>query len=529
MSYKSVKPYYTAFSLTLLLVSALLLAGCIKNDIPYPRIQPDITSITAEGLLSPAEIDQSSRMVVMRFDETVDMENVEITSYTLSEGASIVRGSLTEPLNLTKYYILTLHLYQDYDWVIQGIQNVTRYFTVENQIGPSVIDVTGRRVVVTLPETSGLDNVKVLTAKLGPEGSVITPAVEGESISLNRPLEVTVESFGRSEVWTIYGETAESNVATLRADAWTQVAWVYGTAIEGRDNGVEYRVKGETEWIKAPSDWVTHTGGTFYARLKNLNPLTTYEARTYSDSEYGAVETFTTGAIEQVPNSTLGEWNKVGKVWNPWPADGTPFWDTGNRGATTIGESNSTPTTDTSSGTGQAARLETVFAGIGVIGKLAAGNIFVGEYLRTDGTNGVLSFGRPFTQRPTRMRGYLKYNSALISHSNDEYRHLIGQPDTCSVYIALIDTPEPYEIRTNPKNRQLFDPNGSYVVAYGSFQSGESIPGYIPFEITLDYRATDRVPTYILIVGSASKYGDFFTGGAGSVLYLDDLELLYDY
>lgn len=518
-----------AIAMSVLSVLFAALTSCIKNDIPYPRIQPDITAIDAEGMISPAEIDPASRLVVMRFDETVDMENVDITSYSLSEGASIVKNGFDKPIDLAKYYIVTLKLYQEYDWVIQGIQDIKRYFTVENQIGATVIDVTGKRVVVTLPVTTGLGSVKVLTMKLGLEGSTVSPEIVGTTIDLNKPFEVTVERFGREEKWTIYGETAESNVTTLRADAWTQVAWVYGTAIEGRDNGVEYRQQGSEEWIKAPQEWITHTGGSFYARLQNLNPETTYEARTYSDSEFGAVETFTTGSIIQVPNSTLGEWNKVGKVWNPWPEGGTPFWDTGNKGATTIGESNSTPTTDTSSGTGQGARLETVFAGLGVIGKLAAGNIFVGEYVRTDGTNGVLNFGREFKQRPTKMRGYLKYNCATISNSNDEYKHLIGQPDTCSVYIALVDSPQPIEIRTNPKNRQLFDKNAPYVVAYGQFQSGETIPDYIPFEITLDYNSTDRVPTYILIVASASKYGDFFTGGVGSVLCIDDLELLYDY
>ena len=67
------------------------------------------------------------------------------------------------------------------------------------------------------------------------------------------------------------------------------------------------------------------------------------------------------------------------------------------------------------------------------------------------------------------------------------------------------------------------------MVAYGRFQSGDAIPEYIPFEIELNYTSTSRVPRYILITASASKYGDYFTGGAGSVLYLDDLELLYDY
>jgi hypothetical protein len=37
------------------------------------------------------------------------------------------------------------------------------------------------------------------------------------------------------------------------------------------------------------------------------------------------------------------------------------------------------------------------------------------------------------------------------------------------------------------------------------------------------------VPTYLIVVCSASKYGDYFTGGAGSVLYVDDFSLEYDY
>lgn len=52
---------------------------------------------------------------------------------------------------------------------------------------------------------------------------------------------------------------------------------------------------------------------------------------------------------------------------------------------------------------------------------------------------------------------------------------------------------------------------------------------YVPFEVRLDYRSTSRVPKYLLITASASKYGDYFTGGNGATLWLDDLELVYDY
>ena len=187
------------------------------------------------------------------------------------------------------------------------------------------------------------------------------------------------------------------------------------------------------------------------------------------------------------------------------------------------------PTDDTSTGEGWAAMLETRFVGIGSIGKLAAGNLFVGYYVRTDGTNGILSFGRSFSQHPTKLRGYLKYKDAPISHATEGFTSLIGQPDTCIVWCALIDAPEPFEIRTNPKNRQLFDPESPIVVAYGKIEYGETIENYIPFEFELNYKSTQREPKYILLTASASKYGDYFTGGAGAVLYLDDLELIYDY
>lgn len=508
---------------------ALSLTGCIKNDIPYPRIQPDFLEIEAEGMIGAAQIDKRSRFITMNFDETVDMQQVKITHYKLSDDARIVSGDLSRPINLEKYYIVTLAIYQNYDWVIQGNQTIERYFTVENQVGASIIDVVGQRVVVTLPETVGLSRVKVLTMKLGPEGSSETPSLAGQTIDLNNPVEVTVNVHGREQVWTIHGETVESTVETQRADAWTQVAWVYGAAIEGHDNGVEYKIKGTDEWIKAPESWITHTGATYYARLINLEPNTTYVARAYSDDERGVELEFTTGSIVQVPNSSFDNWSLAGKVWNPWGVGQTPYWDTGNKGATTLGDSNTFPTTDTSTGTGQAAQLETRFVGISVVGKLAAGNIFAGTYVRTDGTNGILSFGRPFTERPTRLRGYLKYTSTAISHATSEFDYLKGRPDTCIVWTALIDSPEAFEIRTNPKNRHLFDPEGAEVIAYGSFESGQSIPQYIPFEIKLDYKSTQRIPRYILIVASSSKYGDYFTGGAGSTLWLDDFELLYDY
>ena len=54
-------------NILLLAISALFLAGCIKNDIPYPMIQVDFLSISAEGESAPASIDTKKLIVTLNF------------------------------------------------------------------------------------------------------------------------------------------------------------------------------------------------------------------------------------------------------------------------------------------------------------------------------------------------------------------------------------------------------------------------------------------------------------------------------
>ena len=86
---------------------------------------------------------------------------------------------------------------------------------------------------------------------------------------------------------------------------------------------------------------------------------------------------------------------------------------------------------------------------------------------------------------------------------------------------------EPYEIRTRPSVRKVFDKNDANIIAYGEFISGSSTSSYQQITIPLEYRA-NRTPRYIVIVCSASKYGDYFIGGEGSTLWLDEMELVYE-
>lgn len=516
----------------LLLTTALVLGNsCIKNDIPYPKIQANFLTVEAATAETTGAIDSTDRVVSFIFPEQTDMQSIQITSYTLTPGAQVLDTPFASPINLEEPFFVTLRLYQDYTWKITGTQDIERYFEVEGQMGSSIIDLSAHRVVVSVSSTMDLEHLKIIKAKLGAIGSTYTPELtEGMVFDGTKPFEITVTTHGRPQKWTVYVEAIAPGVKTVSAEAWTCVAWVSGEGQADGENTVEYRLQGDEEWTRVPSGDVTANGGSFTARIIHLSPRSTYEARAVDANSQGEILTFTTGSVVQMPNSNFEFWWLDKKVWCPWAEDGTPYWGTGNKGAAITGNSNTQPSTDTPGGSGYSAQLQTIFASIFGIGKLAAGNIFVGDYVRTDGTNGVLSFGRAFTERPTKLKGYYKCDPKTIDRAGDSnFKDRIGQPDTCIVWCALIDSDEPFEIRTNPSNRQLFDPNGSYVVAYGKMTQTQAVESWIPFEFELQYSSLTRKPKYILVTASASSLGDYFTGGVGSTLWIDDLELDYDY
>lgn len=511
------------------LFCALLLASCIQNDIPYPRIKAQILAISAQGQVGAATIDNATQTVRIELADTVDMRRVRIESLSVTEGATSTLPA-DSTIDLTHDYSITLSIYQDYTWTIQAAQNIARAFSVEGQIGAPVFDAYNHRAVAYVNKDADLSKIHITELVLGPEG-ITTYSPQIESISDFSPgyQKVIITYHDIMEEWTLYVVPTESEVSTDGVDAWTNVAWLHGSGKEGAQNGFEIKEAAAETWERVPDDYITHDKGSFTARMIHLKANTTYVCRAVSGDLTGNEVTFTTGSVAELPNGSFDYWNLAGKVWNPWPEGSENFWDTGNKGATTLGDSNTQPTDDTWSGTGQAAKLATKFVGIGTLGKLAAGNMYVGNYLRTDGSNGVLNFGKPFTQRPTRMKGYFKYTTVPINKTNSDLTALMGQPDTCQIYIALGDWSEPVEIRTKPSDRKVFDKNDPHVIAYAEISSGESVLEYTPFTLELEYRDTSRIPSYIIVVASASKYGDYFTGGDGSVLFIDDFSLEYDY
>lgn len=512
--------------------------SCIHNDLPYPKLPQNILSIAAKGELSPAKIDSTDYSVKLFLDEEVDIQAVEFTRFTYSPDATCNKDLLEGTWDLSIPMTVELSLYQSYQWIISAEQNIERYFTVAGQIGETVIDAVGRRIIVNVPEKADLSKLEVTSIKLGPkEISTLVPECKaGSVINLSSPMKIDVTAWGRTEDWTIYAQRTEQVVTTTAVDPWSMVVWAYGEAPAEASNYFEYCEEGSSTWTRVPDTDTTGKDGAFSCCIKHLKPLTKYTVRACSDNNKGNEVTVTTQATETLPDGDFENWWKNGRIWCPWAEgalewpEGNRFWDTGNTGAATLGESNVKPSEYVPEGlSGQSAELKTEFKGIAGIGKLAAGSIYTGNYKKTDGTNGILDFGRQWTLRPTKLRGYYQYTNGDINYSNKEMEYLKGRPDTCSIYIAMTDWTAPYEIRTNPNNRQLFDKNASYVIGYGELERGTSMEAYEEFEIEIKYRSTSIVPTYIMITCASSKYGDYFTGSTSSVLYVDQLSLSYDY
>lgn len=528
---------------------ALMSAGCIENDIPYPVVDLQILNLAGEGF--SATIDPQTRSVNLTLDETTDISKVRITEVTYTEETQ-PSMDLIGTFDMRMPLTVTLSLYQDYEWTISAVQPIERYFSVEGQIGETVFDMENHIATAYVGKTTDLNDIHVLSLKLGPRDiSDMSPSMS-ELTSFESVRFVTVKYHDVTERWSLYVLQTDQTVSLTQVDAWSRVIWLYGTGTSGEQMGFRYRQAGTEAWEEVAD--VTVSGGTFSARL-TVEAETSYEVKAYCGLNESAVQSVTTQGVRQLPNSDFEEWTTLKNIIYPFSDSDNRFWGTGNPGASVANAILTESNSDTRPGSeGQSsARLESKFANVFGIGKFAAGNIFVGNYIRNAGTNGILTFGRPFTLRPTALRGWMKYACGQIDRIGTVPPGTTlenGDPDNGSIYIALGTwTAEEYglcsPIETDPVRRQcgtaespycvdtrdvstFFNPNGKDVVAYGELILDRDYSDWTQFTIDLKYVRTDVVPTHLFVVCSASRWGDYFTGSTKSVMFVDDFELLYD-
>lgn len=446
---------------------------------------------------------------------------------------------------------------------VMGQKNKSAYFPVTDL--KAIVNVVNQQDI-SHSQTDVIQNVQprdhyILTYKVG--------EITGGDVS------ISIDETTRTYTYNFTISTLPKTTLTASANAWSKFAYLEGTAVttetlESTKMVMQYRLKKAEEWTPLVTAF---EGETYKAKVEGLTPATEYECRmVYGEEEYvSAVTEFTTETTPALPNGNFDNWwRQEEKDNSPWYAiasgDATAFdtnrmlfsfWDSGNGGTAPLMRKNPTAPEETEIHTtgGKGVKMQSQFVGFLSLGKFAAGNIYTGHFCsaNTSTYQAKINFGQPFVSRPTQMKGWFKYNRGTdvnYPKGEGEYKTLLQQAggDLCGIYIALVDNEGfdyeghkyAYEVNgdlggddpTNFKYKNAIDfsVNNSNIIAYGSITDEEAkgTGEWQEFTIDLKYRDLTRKPKYIIVVASASKYGDYFTGSTGSLMYIDDFELVYD-
>lgn len=358
---------------------------------------------------------------------------------------------------------------------------------------------------------------------------------------------VDAEGKSRVAVWTLVASNA-----TVRTDeivsyeVWTSKAILHGTVV--RESLItpkfRYRVKSSSEWTIVDADL---SGDSFSKEIIGLTPGTTYEYQAMDGEQVSSVTCEFTTETEFQPENAGFEYTS-GSFPIVIYGDGQQmWWDTGNHGSATMSKNVTTPDTSVKHSGNQSILLSSQFVGVEIfgnpVGKFAAGNLFAGKYLKTDGTDGVLGWGRPCTSRPKALKLWVRYEPGTVDNGGSHIAN--GVTDQGIIYVAVGDWAGqaaegetwPFVVKT--KDQTLFTTekgtySGDGTIAYGekifteAYKEGTNLK---ELTIELDYNnygGDQRKPTSIIIVASASKYGDYFEGSGASKMWLDDMELIYE-
>lgn len=321
-------------------------------------------------------------------------------------------------------------------------------------------------------------------------------------------------------------------VDAVSATCWAQIAFLTGKWYpDTRPEGIsfQYRKQAASEWTDVDPNAVDadDASKTYSAEVWGLDAGTTYVFRAVSalDSETKE-KTFTTENAGTIPNMGFDLWYKSGDIWYPNENSGQFYWDTANGGSSTVGVFPTSPE-DSHVKSGRAAKLESKSV---TLVELAAGNIYTGKFVKANisfsNPGAELDWGVPFSSRPLALKGYVDYRPGTINKTKAPYNNMSGKPDIANVQVFLTDWSAPFRISTSSGKFVDYD-NDSGIIARGTADFNKT-DGYIEFTIPLTYRSTTRIPRYLVIAASASKYGDYFTGSTSSVMYVDEFSFVYD-
>lgn len=513
----------------------LCLVSCLEDDMAKPRTLAEFTQMNVEN--GTVTIDRDSRTVSIELDELGDLSQVRITSFSLNDKAYFTDGVLPDVLDLTVPYKVTLAMYYDFEWTISASQNVSRYVKCANQVGSAFFDVERREAHVYVSKSQRLRDLVISDMKLELEGARIlsTTGIEveaGESVEKTRPcsfpmqLDCTVKR--TFLVKTRGGDEVVWSLTAIPKDVPAQITaiapWCWSADVKATFDGtsaapvIKYKPKTAADWSEVSSDKVTVDGINVNASIEGLEQGTEYEVKLVFNGRELPQQTFVTGVPEQLYNLNFDDW---ADDKTPYTSGYEGIWDTANPGTSML---NIAPTVQETEDvvSGSAVRMQSVYKM-----KFAAGNIYVGKFNSVDFSSlgATLFWGYEFDAMPSAMKGYYKYSPKNIDYAAPAYESLRGKPDKCQIQIFLTDWDDRFLINTGA-NQFVDVYNDPHIIAFGRLESDETVTEYKEFTIPLEYRSF-RKPKYIVVSCCASSLGDYFTGGVGSTLLVDEFELIY--
>ena len=540
-----------------------VLSGCIWNDLPYPVVVPNVTSVIVDEA-EKIDIDYSKRVITIYLPETQDIRTVAIRSVQVDQEIAHVPEELSGVHDLTNPLRFTITTYQDYEWTIVGIRNVTRYFTVQGQVGASVIDEVNHRVLASVGKDEDIENITVTSLKLGAEGKTTYSIPMEEMKDFSAGIYVDVTEFDYTETWAIFVEVTDASVEVQKVNAWANMAYVTSIGVAGVENGFQFREMGSSEWIDVPAEDITSDGGSFVAHIKGLKPETEYEVVAVCEGESSPIVSFITESATPVPNGSFEYASLVSgasyyKFYDPDCGfeDGSyMFWGSGNgegsegvNGSASMGIVITYIDKDEKVDGQQSVRAQTSQ----LVGILAAGNLFTGQFAGlVETSGGKVNFGRPWTTHPVALKLYCKYETGKVDilgnlppgislskddHDRAEVKFALGTWD----YRKYGGNPaSPIHVNTTDSETFVDFKTDESTIAYGNLviyndgyvlndeeKVGSATSEWVEYTIPLNYRDMETAPTHIVISCAASRYGDYFTGCSSSKLWIDAVELIY--
>lgn len=232
----------------------------------------------------------------------------------------------------------------------------------------------------------------------------------------------------------------------------------------------------------------------------------------------------------QLYNMNFDLWNKDECYGEDASADQKKVWGSANSSTSSLGKYTCVPDSGFLAVEGdgkRAVKLTTQLIKALFVKKLAAGSIFTGQMGKVNPTklSATLKWGVPFSLRPRALEGYACYKPVNIDVANSPYEDLKGTLDRGHVFVLLTDWDSQFTV--DPATDTFVDiDNDPGIIGYGRVEFDHTMDGYEKFTLNIDYR-NERTPRYVVVVASSSMFGDYFTGGNGSTLWLDEFRFVY--